>query len=80
MNKKTRNLVNTKPIICCICGLVIANEDELSKEHEPPLSRGGKKDNWKWAHKSCNHDKGALTLEEYRLFCELRKKRNGNVR
>lgn len=80
MNKKTRNLINLGALKCCICGLAITNADELSKEHEPPLSRGGSRDNWKYAHKKCNHDKGALTLEEYRLFCELRKKRNGNVR
>lgn len=77
MNKKTRNLVNTKPIICCICGLAITDAQELTKEHEPPLSRGGQPDKWKWAHKSCNHDKGALLMDEYRLFCELRRKRDG---
>lgn len=77
MNKRLRNLVNTKSLICCICGLAITDERELSKEHEPPLSRGGKRDQWKWAHKSCNHDKGALTLDEYRQFCMLRRIKNG---
>lgn len=77
MNKQTRNLINLGALKCCICGLAITKIEDASREHEPPLSRGGQKDRWKWAHKSCNNDKGALTLDEYRLFCILRQKRAG---
>lgn len=76
-----RNLINCKgALVCCICGEAILNRKDASKEHEPPLSRGGKRDQWKYAHKWCNNLKGALTIEEFRLWCELEAKRNGRTK
>ncbi|MDR1361379.1 MAG: HNH endonuclease [Rickettsiales bacterium] len=70
----------SEPILCCICGAAILNPKELSKEHEPPLSRGGTKNGWAWAHKSCNNRKGALTQQEYQQWLILEKRRHGNER
>ena len=65
---------------CCICGYAITNPKDLSKEHEPPMSRGGQRNRWQWAHKSCNNRKGALTVDEYQLWIALERKRNGQER
>jgi hypothetical protein len=62
---------------CCICGYAINTPKELSKEHEPPLSRGGTQGGWQLAHRSCNSRKGALTAEEYAVWLALERKRNG---
>lgn len=79
--RRWHNLINNgKALYCCICGELILNRKDASKEHEPPLSRGGKRDQWKYAHKKCNNTKGALTMEEYKLWCELEAKRNGKTR
>lgn len=79
MDKTTRNLINLGALKCCICGLAITREKDYSVEHCPPRSRQKELGPSKTypAHKWCNNDKGALTLEEYRLFCELRAKKNG---
>lgn len=79
MKKRARlwNLINSKQLFCCICGQLITDIKQVSREHEPPLSRGGERDKWKYAHKGCNNHKGALTLEEYKLFLELLAKKNG---
>ena len=79
--QRWRNLINSKEALyCCICGELILDRKDASREHEPPLSRGGKRDQWKYAHKKCNNQKGALTMEEYKLWCELEAKRNGKTR
>ena len=79
--QRWRNLINSKEALyCCICGELILDRKDASKEHEPPLSRGGKRDQWRYAHKKCNNQKGALTMEEYKLWCELEAKRNGKTR
>lgn len=71
---------NGNAIRCCICGELIERQKDISREHEPPLSRGGRPWQWKYAHKWCNNQKGALTLEEYKVWLELEKKRHGNSR
>lgn len=79
--RRWHNLINNgKALYCCICGELILNRKDASKEHEPPLSRGGKRDQWKYAHKWCNNLKGALTMEEFKLWYELEAKRNGRMR
>jgi hypothetical protein len=77
-HKKYRNLVNqSAEVICHLCGLPILSRKEFSKDHCPPLSRGGRKNDWKPAHRSCNNTRGALTLEEYQLWLILKQKRHG---
>lgn len=82
MNKQTRNLINLGALKCCICGLVIESPKDYSVEHEPPRSRQKElgKSNTYHSHKKCNSDKGALTMQEYALYCELRAKKNGLIR
>lgn len=75
--KELRNLINSSALYCCICGELILNVEEATKEHEPPLSRGGQPGKWQWAHKRCNNVKGALTIEEYKMWLLLENKRNG---
>lgn len=77
-----REQIKLQTCYCYLCGKAIDKEKELSLEHRTPLSRGGKNEpsNWSPAHKKCNSDKGALTYEEWLLFQELLKKKNGNVR
>jgi 5-methylcytosine-specific restriction endonuclease McrA len=76
--KAWRNLINQPSgLICCICGLPIVSRKECSREHEPPLSRGGKKSQWRYACKKCNNRKGALTAQEYAVWLELEHRRNG---
>jgi hypothetical protein len=82
-NKTYRNLVNQAPdrvILCHLCGLPILSRKEFSRDHCPPLSRGGAKNRWKPAHKECNHTRGALTIEEYKLWLRMERIRNGNER
>ena len=52
-------------LFCCICGLLILEKERKNKEHEPPLSRGGTPDGWKWAHFICNCIKGNMTNQEF---------------
>lgn len=79
MKKRARlwDLINSKQLFCCICSQLITDIKQVSREHEPPLSRGGEHDQWRYAHKECNNNKGSLTLEEYKLFLELLAKKNG---
>lgn len=64
---------------CCLCGKPIYKVKDYNLEHLQPVSRGGRNDpsNWRMAHKECNSRKGALTFEEYKLWLELERKRNG---
>lgn len=57
---------------CCICGLEILPKENKNREHEPPLSRGGQIDNWKWAHKVCNAVKSNLTMPEFTPIAHIR--------
>lgn len=63
-------------IICPYCLKPIA-PNEMSREHEPPLSRGGKPGQWIWACKRCNNTKGSLTAEEFAEWKRLEKIRHG---
>lgn len=71
--------IETKTAYCCLCGGLIKKKNEYNIEHLQPLSRNGANDisNWRIAHKKCNSRKGALTFEEYKLWLELERKRNG---
>lgn len=74
-----REQINMGVCYCYLCGKIIKKQDDFSLDHETPLSRHGENNpsNWKPAHKSCNHDKGALTYEEYLLYRTLVRKKNG---
>jgi len=64
-------------IPCFYCGELIPR-NKITKDHKQPQSRGGgAHGNLVKACKPCNCDKGALTLEEYRLVVAFRK---GKVR
>lgn len=63
-------------IICPYCLKPIPRK-YLTKDHEPPLSRGGKKDQWVWACKKCNNTKGSLTAAEFAEWKRLEYIRNG---
>ena len=82
MDKAPLRLLNARQLRCVICGQLILSQRDYSVEHEPPRSRQAECGPSKTypAHRSCNNDKGALTLEEYRLFCMLRDKKNGTQR
>lgn len=79
MNNQTRKKIKQGLVNCVICGQPITNPKEYSIEHEPPKSRQHElgKSRLYPAHKRCNNAKGALTMEEYRLFLELLAKKNG---
>lgn len=59
-------------IVCCICGLEILAKERINREHEPPLSRGGKPNDWKWAHYICNEIKSNMTMNEFNLVARER--------
>lgn len=61
-----------KVVRCCICGLEILPTEQMNREHEPPLSRGGQQDQWQWAHKVCNSVKSNLTMPEFKPIAHLR--------
>lgn len=67
--------------ICYLCGKLIEKQKDFSLDHSIPLSRGGKDDetNWRGSCKKCNWTKGALTVEEFKLWKQLERLRNGNV-
>lgn len=55
---------------CYLCGLPMANRDR-TLDHLTPLCRGGRPydiENLAAVHESCNKEKGALTLSEYRIM------------
>lgn len=65
---------------CYLCGKPITKLKDLTVDHEPPRSRQkelGKSNLYPCCAK-CNHQKGALTLEEYKQWLVLERKRNGN--
>ena len=74
-----RHTIKIETVYCCICGKPIKKLNEFSIEHEPPQSRQKELGESKLypSHATCNHKKGALTLEEYKLWLELELKRNG---
>lgn len=63
-------------IICPYC-LKPIPPSKLTKDHEPPLSRGGTKNRWIYACKECNNKKGSLTAAEFAEWKRLEKIRNG---
>lgn len=69
--------LKARELYCVICGELILSAREVSREHEPPKSRGGKIVGY--AHKSCNQRKGALTQEEYDLWLHLENIRTGRL-
>lgn len=71
-------LLNAQQLYCVICGELILSAKDISQEHEPPKSRGGKVIGY--AHKACNSRKGALTQEEYELWQKLEAIRTGRLK
>lgn len=76
-NRRLMSLLKGKALYCVICGELIESANQISKEHEPPKSRGGSVVGY--AHKKCNQRKGALTAEEYALWEKLEAIRTGRV-
>lgn len=78
MKKKRKGILYEMhtTIICPYC-LKPIPKGELTKDHEPPLSRGGTKDKWVFACRKCNNKKGSLTAEEFLEWKRLEKIRNG---
>lgn len=74
-----RKTIKIETVYCCICGLPIKNIKDLTVEHEPPQSRQEELGKSKLypSHAKCNHRKGALTMDEYRQWLELERKRHG---
>lgn len=74
--------IRTETAYCCLCGKPIYRVEDYNIEHLTPRSRGGQDNisNWRICHKSCNSKKGSLTLEEYKQWLVLERKRNGNVK
>lgn len=74
-----RKSIKIETVYCCICGLPIKNINDLTIEHEPPQSRQAEfgESQLYPSHAKCNHRKGSLTMDEYRLWLELEQKRNG---
>ena len=74
--------IQMKIAYCYLCGKPIEKVKDDNIDHVHPRSRGGRDDstNWKPVHRSCNVDKGSLTFEEYKLFLELKAKRDGHVK
>jgi len=67
-------------IICPYCLKPIESRSQLTIEHEPPKSRQaelGKRSKTYYVCKKCNHEKGSLTLEEYKEWLRLEKIRHG---
>lgn len=67
------------PVYCYICHKPITKQKDLTMDHEPPRSRQSELGPSKLypCCSKCNHQKGALTLQEYKLWLELEMKRNG---
>lgn len=73
--------IKMKTAYCCICQKPILKISDYNLEHKIPVHRGGERDNpenWGIAHKKCNSEKGSLTMDEYRLWLALERKRHGN--
>lgn len=58
--------------VCYLCGEVFKSMKDITFDHWLPLSKGGEDilENYRLAHKDCNHLKGALTPEEFEEFQE----------
>lgn len=70
-----------RELFCVLCGELILKANDLSVEHEPPRSREkelGKSFIYP-AHKKCNHEKGALALDEYKEWKRLNDLRVGKI-
>lgn len=76
-NKRLLAMLKARELYCVICGELILSAKDISREHEPPKSRGGKIVGY--AHKKCNQRKGALTQEEYDLWSRLESIRTGRL-
>lgn len=64
MNKE--KLRNKTGGFCVLCGRYIEDDEELTREHIVPKSRGGKgAKNIQPAHSVCNEEKGDRTIEEW---------------
>lgn len=69
-------------VYCYICHKPITKQKDLTADHEPPKSRQkelGPSTLYPCC-RVCNCDKGALTLEEYRLYLQLKAKKNGQIK
>lgn len=68
------------PVYCYICHKPITKQKDLTIDHEPPRSRQAElgRSNLYPCCAKCNHQKGSLTLEEYKQWLVLERKRNGN--
>ena len=65
--------------LCAYCGKQITNPDDLTQDHQLPLSRGGqtKASNLVPACIHCNREKGMLTADEYRAVLRFRLENGG---
>lgn len=78
MKRRQKELLyRTQTTIICPYCLKPIQRGQLTKDHEPPLSRGGEKDKWVFACKRCNNTKGSLTAAEFAEWKQLEKIRNG---
>ena len=71
--------IKIETVYCYICNKLITKQKDFTIDHEPPKSRQkelGESQLYPCC-KKCNHQKGALTLDEYRQWLALEQKRNG---
>lgn len=70
------------PVYCYICHKPITEQKDLTVDHEPPRSRQDEygASNLYPCCAKCNHQKGALTLAEYKQWLILEHKRNGHIK
>lgn len=61
---------------CILCGKPITSVKELSQEHILPLARGGSNEdhNLYPSHKSCNNEKGSMTLSEWVAYLKTKER------
>lgn len=81
-NKKWNKLFEMQgTIVCPYCLKPILDPRNLTIEHEPPQSRQNELGESQkiYACKKCNHEKGALTAEEYVEWKRLEFIRNGGL-
>lgn len=67
-------LMKHDALYCYLCGQLILSEKDFSFDHVFPRSLGGRQtpENMLPAHKKCNCEKGAMTLEQYRKHQQQR--------
>ena len=65
---------------CYLCGGEIYSMKDASIDHKNPISRShdNSNKNKELCCKECNHEKGMLTVEEYRIWKVLNSVRNGD--